>query len=82
MKEAAEGWEMMGNGLIFRCKFAGGSVCANMVSTGIYGVTNAKGRRFHAVSGRILGHGGLGVFHTITQELAVLVEVDSEVKGS
>jgi len=57
----------------------GGSVRANMVSTDIDAVTNAKGRRFHTVSVRVLGHGDVGILHTIAQELVVLVEVDGEV---
>jgi len=58
------------------------AVHANVVSTDIDAVTNAKGRRLHAVSVRVLGHGGLGILHTITQELVVLVEVDGEVTRS
>ena len=52
------------------------------ISTFIGAVTNAKGRRFHVVSVRVLGHGGLGVLYTIAQELVVLVEVDGEVTRS
>jgi len=64
---------------LFLREFAGGSVRANMVSTDIDAVTNVKGRRFHTVSVRVLGHGGVGILHTIAQELVVLVEVDGEV---
>ena len=67
---------------LFLREFAGGSVRANMFSTDIYAVTNAKGRRFHAVSVRVLDYGGLGVLHMIAQALVVLVEVDGEVTRS
>jgi len=63
----------------FLREFAGGSVRANMVSTDIDAVSNAKGKRFHMVSVRVLGHGAVGILHTIAQELVVLVEVDGEV---
>ena len=60
-----------------RClrEVAGGSVRANMVGRDIGEVINAKGRRFHAVSVRVLGHGGLG-------RPSFLVEVDGEVTRS
>ena len=64
---------------LFLREFAGGSVRANMVSTDIDTVNNAKGRRLHTVSVRVLGHGAVGILHTIVQELVVLVEVDGEV---
>ena len=67
---------------LFLREFAGGSVCTNMVSKDIDAVTNTKGRRLHAVSVHVLGHGGLGILHMIMQELVVLVEVDGEVTRS
>ena len=66
---------------LFLHKLASGPIHTNMVSMNIDMVANMKWRGFNAIPICKVGHGVLGVLHSIAQELVVFVKVDGEMSS-